>query len=142
MHSEDTFNSLRRQGYRLTPARKAIITWILDCPRPFLSKELITGIDNLNITVNDSTVYRELNFLIRQGLVKTLTLESGNTHYESALTDHHHHLYCVACRSIQDIMCNKSAVFEIENQAIQQGFKITNHQIEFQGICRKCSSSN
>lgn len=137
---EDVIQNLRSKGYRITPARRSIVTWVLQNPRPFLSNELIEGVYKSGLKINESTIYREINFLIDQGVIKTLMLQPGITHYESTLMDHHHHLYCVDCGSVQDINCDsmKEAVGDVEQQAYQYGFKVLEHQVEFQGLCKDC----
>ena len=128
---------LRSAGFKVTPGRLALL------------KELAGG-KPLNIPqiaralkgeLDQATVYRALEAFAEAGLVKRITLEAGQTHYELlAGGHHHHHLVCERCSAIEDVEgCDTES---LERHALKRskGFaSVRSHSLEFFGICRKCS---
>lgn len=83
--------------------------------------------------LSKSTVYNTLNLLKEVQLVRELTIEENEIHYEYCLKDHGH-FQCERCRSIYD--------FHIDMQKTipdgLRGFRITSKDIYFKGICSRC----
>ncbi len=87
--------------------------------------------------VNQSTVYRSLDRLVKFGKVSVSDMGTGVSVYEKLLDEHHHHLVCQKCGVILTIEHQ-----EVENLfnslEINHHFKIiTNHLVLF-GICEQC----
>ena len=82
------------------------------------------------------TVYRNLNILIEQGLVKKREFGSTFDRFE-ANTEPHYHFICERCHRIIDLPL---PVDEALNDRVQQAtpFHATRHQIEFFGVCDRC----
>ena len=83
------------------------------------------------------TVYRNLNILIEQGLVRKIDFGSTFDRYE-ANTAPHYHFICEQCGSITDL------AIPMDNglhQRVESGtnLKVKRHRIEFFGLCEKCS---
>jgi Fur family ferric uptake transcriptional regulator len=62
--------------------------------------------------------------------------------YKLELTDrfssHHHHLTCQKCGNIIPVKEDSEVETLIANLANQNNFKILNHQLEIQGVCKDC----
>jgi Fur family ferric uptake transcriptional regulator len=62
--------------------------------------------------------------------------------YKLELTDrfssHHHHLTCLKCGNIIPIKEDSEVEALIANLASQNDFKVLNHQLELQGVCKNC----
>jgi Fur family transcriptional regulator, peroxide stress response regulator len=86
------------------------------------------------------TVYRNLNILIDQDLVKKIHFGSTFDRFE-ANTQLHHHFICESCGSIIDLAL---PVDESLNDRIRKEtpFTARYHRIEFFGVCDKCGKSN
>ena len=84
------------------------------------------------------TVYRNLNILVEQELIRKLPFGSTHDRYE-AIKSPHYHLVCEACGCVQDF--DMPHYKKINKQAQQMsGFNISRHRIDFFGICEKCQS--
>ena len=82
------------------------------------------------------TIYRNLNILITQGLVRKIHSGSTFDRFEANMTNHYH-LICESCGRIMDLDMNVQK--ELEDLAGQlTDFTITKHQINFFGICSDC----
>ena len=83
------------------------------------------------------TVYRNLNILIEQGLVRKIDFGSTFDRYD-ANTAPHYHFICERCGSISDlaIPMDNSLHQKVERDS---NLKVKRHRIEFFGLCESCS---
>lgn len=135
---------LRAHGYRITPARKAMAEIISQQSQPQTAVQIIQQLNSKGLEINKSTVYRELTFFVENGLVKELLFTTGETYYESALLDHHHHLICQQCQNIEEIKCEEvEPSLKLLNKRVEKEkqFIIQQHQLEFFGYCADCQPS-
>ena len=82
------------------------------------------------------TVYRNLNILVEQGLVRRIDFGSTFDRYD-ANTDRHYHFICERCGSIMDLSLPIDDTLN-DRVGADTGFKATRHRIEFYGLCDKC----
>jgi Fur family peroxide stress response transcriptional regulator len=88
-------------------------------------------------TVSIGNVYRNIRILIEQGRIACRDFGDGIEHYD-AITHLHYHFICQDCRSVSDFsMPVQEAITEKARQL--SNHTITNHTIQFYGICEKCS---
>ncbi len=82
------------------------------------------------------TVYRNLKLLKGKGEILELDM-CGNLSRFDAHTGDHYHFRCDNCRRVFDLDTPVNP--EINKQvAIDTGYKITNHRLEFRGLCKEC----
>ncbi len=105
---------------------------------PLSAVELNSRLAAVNITVNKTTVYREIDFLKKQEIIRELQFGDGKKRFEKWPDNHHHHLVCISCDSIECI--EMEGCLEAEEKKIlkENNFITINHSLEFQGICAKC----
>ena len=91
-------------------------------------------------TVSRATVYRVLNDLADKGEVFRVKVLDGPDRYDKTLHKHYH-VKCSCCGKVVDtgyVCCE-----DIESVAQKEcEFKITGHEIVFEGICPACSTNN
>jgi Fur family ferric uptake transcriptional regulator len=94
-----------------------------------------------------ATVYRTLELLSNMGLVHKLDFGEGKARYELAqgpeTKGHHHHLICIRCHKVidyEEISENEKELLKEAEESLEKkyGFKITDHMIQFYGICKDC----
>jgi Fur family ferric uptake transcriptional regulator len=93
-----------------------------------------------------TTIYRTLELLHRLDLVHKVAAGDGQSRYalkREDKGDHHHHLICTRCGKIVDyrdfVQEELELVKKIEEAlAKKHSFVITDHNIEFLGLCEKC----
>ncbi len=136
MISSSIKNAIKNNGYRLTKARSAIIEIFCISHEPINAQRIQKKLDELQILVNKTTVYRELNFLINQSIIQTVQLTPDTTSYELLSRKHHHHLVCNKCGRIEDVILeNEPFLEEVKKQT---SFKLDSHSLEFYGQCIQC----
>lgn len=124
---------LKSKGFRITKARAAILELLEKSNAPISADEIV-----VSLGVNKSTVYRELDFLKSQDLITDIRLDDSKNMYESKSKSHHHHLYCIKCKKIEEVeMGNDLDVFEKKLEKDTK-FKIKKHSLEFFGTCLTC----
>lgn len=85
--------------------------------------------------ISKGTVYRNLNSLAEEGLIKQIEVPYGNRF--DLRNNEHDHIYCVMCGKVIDspLSYDSNSDKEISEKA---GFKITGHATLFKGICPDC----
>ncbi|WKZ57953.1 MAG: transcriptional repressor [Bdellovibrionota bacterium] len=132
--------NLRAAGHRLTKARSALLDIFLAAASPLSAPQLIAELGKRKLPVNKTTVYRELEFLMSQGIIRQIDLLDGRKHYElSSGGAHHHHLVCNRCGTVQCIDLPRG--LDRITSAIKRthAFEVTSHVLEFFGLCQRCS---
>ena len=88
------------QDTRATKARSAILDCFYQHKEPIDYNQIMTFLlDNL-IFVNKTTVYRQIDYLQKNGIIQELDLGEGRKRYEIC-SAHHHHLRCTNCNKIE-----------------------------------------
>lgn len=95
-----------------------------------------------------TTVYRTLDVLSSLGLVSKLDFGDGRARYEMIQgpkeSNHHHHLVCTKCNRVidyDDFIDEEVELLKETEKGLgkKYNFKITNHVIQFYGLCSKCN---
>lgn len=87
--------------------------------------------------VNQSTVYRALERLVKNSKVSVSDMGTGSAVYELLADGLHHHLVCQKCGQVTTVGHEEVSDFFTTIQQKNHFNIITNHLILF-GICEKC----
>jgi Fur family ferric uptake transcriptional regulator len=129
--------TLRARGYRMTSQRLSIMQALHDgghlSPGQIYERIHAHG-------MTETTVYRTLDFLARNGIVHPTQVGGGHLAYELAGHDHHH-LVCRVCGTQLDLASDafNTAVSQIERQT---GYQIEAGHLTFFGLCPECKSNS
>ncbi len=136
MNIEDVHNTIKSRGKRLTKIRKAIIEILIQTPCLLSTSDLLAKLKARKIQPDRSTMYRELMFLVQNSIINKNTIAQKD--YFELPTDHHHHLVCTGCNAIKKVVMGNHLTKEEKQLEKDNEFTITNHSIEFYGVCRNC----
>lgn len=136
MTIEIIYKQIKSKGNRLSKVRKAIIETLFESPCLLSISEILSALKSRKIEPNRSTMYRELMFLSQNSIIIKNTI--GHKDYFELPTDHHHHLVCTSCNAIKKVVIGKHLQKQEKQLEKENEFIITNHCIEFYGICRNC----
>ncbi len=134
-------------GYRITAGREAILDVLMSADQHLSAEDVYNKVHPTNAAVGLTTVYRTLEILVNMGLVFKFDFGDGRARYElvegSKKSHHHHHLVCTKCMRIIDYTEFINDEIELlkkteKGLAQKYGFDITNHLIQFYGICSEC----
>jgi len=127
---------------KLTQIRRKIILFFKKQKKPVAYDKIIEFFKKNNISFDRSTVFRNLNFLEKEGIIQKLNFGDGVSRYELIKeNNHHHHIVCLNCQKVVDFF-DKDLDRLIKKIEIKfsksKKFKIKSHQFEFFGHCEKC----
>lgn len=106
-----------------------------DAEGPMSANELWMASQGQGIGI--ATVYRTLKRGVESGELCEATLPGGQTRYEPANLDHHHHFLCSDCERAIDL----SGCVPGLDSILPSGFTMTNHEILLFGQCSTCNAA-
>lgn len=137
----------RGRGYRMTVPRQAILEILNKTSKHLSAEDVYIAVHKFYPNVGLTTIYRTLELLIQMGMVFKFDFGDGRARYELALgpkgVRHHHHLICTNCGRVIDYTDFIDDEIELLNQtekglSKRYNFDITNHLIQFYGLCSEC----
>lgn len=135
--------NLKNSGHRITKARSLIVEIFGNSKTPQSAFDILNHLKVKNAQVNKTTVYRELEFLTVQGIIKEVDFGEGKKRYElDDDTTHHHHIICINCRKVEDVDLKIDLEDEEKRIAKMKNFKVLNHSLEFFGLCGNCAKNH
>jgi len=124
---------MEAQGHRVTAPRRTVVATILSWPGQFSAEELAEAMPD----VGRATVFRTLKLLVELGVVCRVMLEGGHFRYRLSYPDHHHHMVCLACGRVEDLV-DGSLEATMRRVAQRSRFTAEGHWLEIYGRCLDC----
>ena len=136
---EDIRNKFIEKGLKITPQRVVILEAIYHLNNHPTADKVIEYIRKTHPNIATGTVYKVLETLVENGLIKKVTTDKDIMRYDG-IVDKHHHLYCSECDLIEDYVDDEldallSTYFE--NKKID-GFKMEDIVLQIRGTFDKC----
>ena len=138
--TKDLIKQFKDKGYRLSAARNFMLELMEKNDNPLSVFEFQKMLKKNNLSVNKTTIYREINLLKKEGIILEIQLKENNKRYELSSKKHHHHIVCIKCKKITDFINNDSE--KIINKVLKSApdfAKITSHSFELFGLCKSCN---
>lgn len=130
---------LKHHNLKNTKKRQAVMHILEQSAAP-LSIEYIHEQAMLIVNMNLSTVYRTITVLCDHNIVLRTTNQEGKSYYQLNHYRHEHYLICKHCQKI--IIVEECPLHDLEDKLERQtGFKITDHRLEFIGLCPDCKNN-
>ncbi len=101
MDKKEIANKLSDKGLRVTPQRIAILSAILHLNNHPTAENIIEYIKMNHPNISVGTVYKVLDSLVENNLLKKVKTEGGIMRYDP-LQANHHHLFCEESDRIED----------------------------------------
>ena len=130
---------LRARGFRMTPQRMAILHVLRHDGTHLSPAEVYKKARKEMPSLTEPTVYRTLEFLAENGMIRSSHSGSGHLTYEIAGEDHHH----VVCR-----ICGSE--IEVEHTLLENlyrklettsGYRSIDSHVTFFGVCPECQTN-
>lgn len=137
--SSDYAPQLRARGFRMTLQRLAILHVLRHAGTHLSPVEIHKRALRELPGLTEPTVYRTLEFLAENGLVRSSHSASGHLTYEIAEREHHH----IACRVCGNEIEVEHALLESLYQKLESasGFKRIDSHVTFFGVCPQCQTA-
>ncbi len=123
--------------YKTTKVRTALLEILQKTSTPLSIQDILLKLKNKKLNPNKTTIYREIEFLNKFGLISGVDFGEGKKRYEGA-SSHHHHIICVSCKKVKDVHMEKDLDKFSAKIAKVVGFKPVGHSLEFFGLCSDC----
>ena len=131
---------LRARGYRMTPQRLAILHVLHHSAKHLSPTEVYEQASAELPGLTETTVYRTLEFLSENGLVRPAHMGNGHLVYE--ITGHdHHHLKCRTCGSEMEVEHELLTPLYHQLETVS-GYRLTDSHLTFFGICSNCQKGS
>jgi Fur family peroxide stress response transcriptional regulator len=134
MDSKKIADKLSEKGLRVTPQRIAVLGAVITLNNHPTAEKVIEYIKQNHPNISVGTVYKVLDSLVENNLLKKVKTESGIMRYDPLLSNHHH-LYCKESDRIEDYEDEKLDQLIIdyfEKKGIEH-FNIKNIQLHITG---------
>ena len=137
----------KKFGHKMTTGRELTVGILAETSEHLSAEEIYFKVHSINYSIGLTSVYRTLELLVTLGMVSKFDFGDGRARYEMVegfkSAKHHHHLICTACGRIidySDFMSEERAFLKkIEGSLSKKhNFRITNHLVQFYGLCDKC----
>ena len=132
-------NLCRERGIRVTTQRRAVYQALArDVTHP-TAEAIHARLRGDMTSLSPATVYRILEFLEREGLVRRVSTTGGVGRFDANLT-HHQHLVCRVCGSMTDFGQELPVQLRLPRGGTA-GFVAEEFDIRIVGTCKKCRSA-
>lgn len=139
--SEERYQDLRlacaNRGLRLTPQRDVLLRALSSARGHPTADDLVRQVRRALPTVSHATVYRNLQELVRVGLISTLDLAGSAARFE-VNADEHHHFVCRKCGKVWDVYLSSVDVRINRHRSALDGFQVDRRDVQLHGLCVAC----
>lgn len=131
----DNRKKLGDLGLKATSQRLKLLDIFSSATKPLTAEELFKNVSKPDFDL--VTVYRTISTFEKIGIIRKVDTREKSARYE-IMSSHHHHLICVKCNDIEDMILEKDLDKQEKIISQTKKFKVLNHSLEFFGICRGC----
>ncbi len=130
---------MKREKYN-TITKKYILDEIKSIKKDFTAKDIKNKLDNKNISVGLTTIYRELSELESINVIKKYYSDNNTSHYEYLnLCENNNHFYlkCTKCGNKKHVDCD--CINDFSNHILKEhNFILNDNNLFITGICNDC----
>jgi len=139
---------IKGYGYRMTLGRETILEVLSQAEEHLSAEDIYMRVHKIYPNIGLASIYRTLDILDSIGLVNKFDFGHGRARYEfaemSSGKNHHHHLVCTGCGHVidyTDFIDEEVALLKKTEEGLSKkyNFAITNHLIQFYGLCHSCT---
>ena len=125
------------RGLRLTPQREVLLRGLSEAMGHPTADDMVQRVRKVLPTVSHATVYRNLQELVREGLIRTLEVAGTAVQFE-VNADDHHHFVCRRCGHVWDVYLSSLDVRINRRRTELNGFKVDRRDVQLHGLCASC----
>ena len=131
-------SALKKEGLRHTIQRQAVWDEIKSNDDHRDAEQIYSALRKNNLNVSRATVYRTIDVLYKNNLIRKIELGDSPSKYENKVnSDHHDHIICVQCGRIDEFVDDK--IESQQDKIIDKlGFKMIRHIHQLFVLCKDC----
>ena len=129
---------LKKENLRYTQQRQAIWDELCSSEEHRDAEEIYLSLRKNGVTASRATVYRTIDVLVKNKLVRKLDLGDGKALYENKIdAAHHDHMICVQCGRIEEFV--NDDIEKIQDQIVKSfDYKMIRHIHQLFVLCDDC----
>ncbi len=121
---------------RMTSQREVILKELRkSCSHP-TADELYDLVKKTLPRISLATVYRNLEILSEAGIISKIEVSGRQKRYD-AVTEPHHHIFCVKCHRIDNLDGYRSEI-DLQEIIACEDYLVTGYRLNITGICPEC----
>ena len=124
----------------ITKRQQQLLDELKRCTDELSGQELHRQLHNGEKAMGLTTVYRNLQQLVKQGLIRSRHLPNGEVLYAPVERDIHH-LTCVSCGDTTRLQGCPIKTKDI-SQKTSKNFELLFHTLEYFGLCQNCADES
>ncbi len=128
---------LRENGYRLTPARIAVIDVLAGTQHALDATQVFDLARRQYPALGLVSVYRTLEILVEMSLIQRVHHHDGCHAYIAEFSGHQHLLVCQSCGRIEFFEGDDLGDL-FARVALESDYEISNHWLQLYGLCPEC----
>lgn len=134
---------MQSKKFRMTDQRRIILEELGKAREHPSASDIYEKVKRRLPRISLGTVYRNLEVLWSQGLIKRLEMGSGQRRFDAA-TEDHLHIRCILCERVDDVRLSTDAGIGsvMKDAALTSGYEVRGFSVDLYGICPECSSRN
>ncbi len=131
-------NILKDKGLKITKKRTGILKVLEKVEHPVDVLEIKDKLNENDIEINLSTIYRALENMSEVGIVKKVNFsDDARIFFELDKNVHHHYLHCLKCKAL--VMIDSCPLKDYQkNLAKKTNYNLVGHNLDIYGYCPKC----
>lgn len=133
---EELTNELKKNNIRLTHQRLKVLEFLSNSRQHPTVEQIYNALKKEVPSLSKTTIYNTLKYLSDLNLIKVLTIDDNEAHFD-AVTDGHGHFKCTSCGEIFDFDIDLDSC-TTENL---DDYKINEKAVYFKGTCPGCLSN-
>tara|TARA_B100000214_G_C23493132_1_gene412630 strand:+ start:77 stop:469 length:393 start_codon:yes stop_codon:yes gene_type:complete len=123
----------------ISKRQEQLLNELKKCNDELSGQELHRKLHNGEKAMGLTTVYRNLQVLVKQGLIRSRHLPNGEVFYAPVERDIHH-LTCVNCGETSRIEGCPVKKIDISKK-VSNNFELLFHTLEYFGLCQNCANN-
>ena len=129
---------LKKENLRYTQQRQAVWDELCSSEEHRDAEEIYLSLRENGVNASRATVYRTIDVLVKNKLVRKLDLGDGKALYENKIdATHHDHLICVQCGKIEEFIDDN--IEKIQDDIVKSfGYKMIRHIHQLFVLCDEC----
>lgn len=126
-------------GMKKTRQRMCVCSALEGAELPLSAAELYQRVSRSGTEISLSTVYRILEYLVKEGAaVRTALPESDTAVYALNRRQHTHYAICLGCHKIIEL--ENCPMEHYVPQLSESEFHVLGHRLELYGYCKDCAA--
>lgn len=125
--------TLQERGLRPTAQRLAVYEYLLTHRTHPSAEAIYEALLPVYPSFSRTTIYNSLKALMQAGLIRVVTIDPQEQHFDGDAADHGH-CRCDKCGRLFDFPFPADRIAEL----IPDGFAVTRQDVFFTGLCKDC----